>query len=153
MFREIGSRFNAKWEPITESGCWIWMGANRRGYGQIKINNKNIYAHRVSYMMYKGRIGKGIHVCHTCDIPECVNPDHLFLGTAKDNFLDMVRKGRSPTSFYGKFGEKNPQAKLCAEDVIFIRQSKIPASELAIRFNVSISNITAIRRRDQWKHI
>ena len=76
--------------------CWIWTAASRgkTGYGAFKLNGKVIDAHRVSYQIHKGDIPTSMHVCHTCDDRKCVNPEHLFLGTPKDNWQEGFDKGR-----------------------------------------------------------
>lgn len=83
-------------EKVTHcpSGCNEWLGAMRNGYGCMKINGKVVDAHRVSYQLYKGEIPEGKCVLHKCDNPKCVNPDHLFLGTKKDNYDDAISKKR-----------------------------------------------------------
>lgn len=84
-----------------EDGCWIWTGhVTRNGYGSIGVTfnrgrARYIGAHRASWMAFRGEIAAGLCVCHHCDVPLCVNPDHLFLGTLKDNTRDMIAKGRA----------------------------------------------------------
>jgi len=90
-------RFLPKIEIVTESGCWIWMAAtDDKGYGIMSKGFKKApyKSHRVSFLIFKGEIPKGMNVCHKCDIPSCVNPDHLFLGSQKENMMDASKKNR-----------------------------------------------------------
>lgn len=79
--------------PITESGCWIWLKAtDKDGYGFIKVNRKQMRTHRVSHEIFNEEIPTGMMVCHKCDTPSCINPNHLFVGTATDNGQDYSNK-------------------------------------------------------------
>ena len=90
-------RFDEKWMPIPESGCWLWTAfIHRDGYGLFRYKGRIQRAHRVSYMINVAPIPAGMHVCHTCDVTSCVNPSHLFLGTHQDNMTDMHNKDRHP---------------------------------------------------------
>lgn len=85
------------WKYVAKSdGCWLWTAStNHWGYGQLSCPGRSyLRAHRLSYEMHVGPIPDGLFVCHRCDVPACVRPDHLFLGTPKDNVDDMVAKGR-----------------------------------------------------------
>lgn len=86
---------DGRYIPVTEAGCWLWLGSpNGTGYGRIYIHGKPVMAHRLSYQIKHGSIPAGKIVCHKCDTPSCINPDHLFMGTHKDNSRDMVAKKR-----------------------------------------------------------
>lgn len=92
----LRERFESKYEPVPEAGCWLWTASLQGSYGQIGADGGGgiLLAHRVSYELYVGPIPHGMQVCHRCDIPICVNPSHLFIGTQRDNVLDMFKKGR-----------------------------------------------------------
>lgn len=133
---------------IDENGCWIWQGrTSDRGYGVLHFNDRNFGAHRLSYMVHKGGIPNGMLVCHKCDVRKCINPEHLFLGTVKDNADDMVKKGRH------RHGENATCVKLTDEQIREIRQSNVPGIELCKQYGVSDNTISSIRRRETWKHI
>jgi len=144
-------RIEAKVLRIPEAGCWVWMGSTQvRGYGEIISNNRKHLAHRASYEAFVGNIPKGMYVCHACDNVACVNPNHLFLGTQKQNLQDMANKGRSTR------GAKNPMAKL---DEYGVRQIKegIKAgqsdSSLAKSWMVCRQTINNIRNKKVWNHV
>lgn len=97
--KTIKERFDNFYIPEPNTGCWLWIGAIEKwGYGKITIheNGKRFQekVHRTSYRIFKGTIPHGLFVLHKCDVRCCVNPDHLFLGTLRDNSQDMIRKGR-----------------------------------------------------------
>jgi hypothetical protein len=144
-------RLEQKSEPVTESGCIIFLGhANYLGYGIIRLNNKTtISAHRASYLTFRGEIPRDMEVRHKCDVRSCVNPSHLELGTHAQNMRDMVQRGRSSR----RPGELHPNAKLTDELVKEIRSSTECSRFLARRLGFSYTTIKDVRSRRSWRHV
>ena len=133
--------------PVPESGCWLWtLGWSAKGYGATKYGGFN-YAHRASFAAFVGPIPDGMMVCHKCDTRACVNPDHLFLGTPKDNIADASRKGRMHP------GTSNYNSKLTPDVVRQIRSTKgrVSAREWARRTGTSHATVAMARRGDTWR--
>ena len=133
------------------SGCWLWNASvNQKGYGQFGWSTgKSRLAHRAAWEIHFGPVPDGLCVLHKCDVPSCVNPNHLFLGTNADNKADCVAKGRQ--AFLR--GEMNPRAKLSEQNVRDIRVSNETATALAARYGLSIAAIAMARRGKNWRHI
>jgi hypothetical protein len=138
--------------------CWLWQGrVNERGYGLIdkgghsRHGGRPLLAHRVAYELAHGSIPDGLFVCHSCDTPRCVNPDHLWLGTNADNAADMARKNRSNQ------GERCPSAKLTAERVTEIRrrwaEGGVQQKALAAEYGVSRGVVSEILSGKSWRHL
>jgi len=159
---EIGTwvvdTFMATVEQIPIAGCWLWTGRqDGNGYGSAVVGNKTFGAHKLSHILFKGQVPAGLVVCHTCDVPLCVNPAHLFLGTHSDNMLDAFRKGRlKPPTERGTpnpvRGEAHHKSKLTIEQVREIRASTKSNSELAREYGVDRTSIRAIKTGKSWKH-
>lgn len=153
LTQELIDRFNAKWE-LVGSGCFEWTASKAgRGYGQIKIpkTRRQEYAHRLAYRIYHGEIPDDKEVCHKCDNPACVNPDHLFLGSRKENAEDMAAKMRS------LYGSRNPNSKLSDASVrkirVLLAEGKMSQEKIARLFGTSQMNVSRIKRGIYWKHI
>jgi len=139
-----------------KAGCWIWNGATTNfGHGRIKINNKTLSVHRISYEIHRGKIPNGLFVCHHCDNPTCINPKHLFLGTRSDNMKDAYNKGRIKIPCH--HGEYAYQHILTEKDVKKIlkikKEKKISEQELGKKFGVARNTINNIINNRNWKHI
>lgn len=168
-FLAVAAKFNGV------DGCWNWPKSInvQTGYGQF-VSRRNgetkmLTAHRAAYEIFKGGIPDGLDVCHTCDNRACFNPNHLFVGTAKDNIADMYRKGRNPDlKKTAKRGDENPSrkhperlsrgaahyaAKINEDDVRFIRSTTGPHNVMARLFGISETSVAYIRKLKTWKHV
>jgi hypothetical protein len=140
---------------IDRSGpCWLWTAGKDHGYGRVKINGKYFRVHRIIWEMYFGPIPDDIHVLHKCDNPPCCNPEHLFLGTQADNVKDMQDKGRG-YKIPPKSGERNPNAKLTTNEVMFIREMAMSLSygEIASVLKLPRTTVRKIILRKTWAHV
>lgn len=135
------------------TGCWLWdRSKNNKGYGRIGVGNgKAMYAHRASYFAFNGQIDDGLEVCHKCDTPACVNPEHLFLGTHLDNMRDAAQKGRSRGN--PQRGHQHQNSIFSPEAVSYIRASKESARKLAIEFGCCRETINRARRGDTYTEV
>ena len=147
------------WSKVNKTDiCWLWTGSyTHNGYGQYSVNGENIRAHRYSYEIHNGEIPEGLLVRHTCDVRNCVNPNHLIIGTPQDNTQDMIERGRSKLKIGGGGrGEKNGYSKLKEDDVREIRIFKMfgfTRQELSNMYNVTKSCIKDVISRKSWSHI
>lgn len=125
----LHEKFHGRYVVDEVTGCWNWTrGKFRHGYGAIAHGKRTLKAHRVSYMLHIGEIPEGMLVCHKCDNPQCVNPEHLFLGTPKDNTQDMILKGRKVVLR----GEDNPMHHCIGERNHFYGRTHSDDSKSAI---------------------
>jgi len=138
---------------INDQGCWVWAGnVNKDGYGLTNYHGKTMAAHRVSYMVRVGEIAKGLSVLHSCDVPACINPSHLHLGTQAQNRRECVERGRNAP----QHGEFNPQSRLTedqASQILELSRSGEKTRLLADKFSVSGATISAIRSGRRWAHL
>lgn len=156
---DLIARFEDKYMPEPNSGCWIWLGAVwKHPYGDRGkmwlAGDVQRFAYRISYELFVGPIPDGLLICHKCDTPICVNPDHLFAGTSRDNTQDMIRKGRRMgVSGPYNVGASNGMAKLSETDVRAIRADQAAASAIATKYGVSRGAIRDIKTGRNWAHV
>lgn len=167
VYPPLAERFEQRVDRTPGFGprgdCWRWTGSTtKRGYGQIgrgggRAGQRVDYAHRVAFELARGidelpRFERGkCAVCHECDNPTCVNPDHLFLGTAKTNVDDMIAKGRKYIS--DQRGEANNLARLTDEQVRAIRTDRRTYQSIADDYDIVISHVCNIKHGVAWPHL
>lgn len=147
----LKKRFESGYKVDPKTGCWLWQRhlGGPDGRGSLRVKGVITTAHRVAYELYKGKIPKGKCVLHTCDVPHCVNPNHLWIGTHKDNAKDCLNKSRRPQ------GEKCKHSKLTDKEVKQIRKlyPKMSGCKLGVMFGVSDQTIYDLILGRTWKHI
>lgn len=146
---ELLNRLLSKCEPDPNSGCWLWTaGLTTNGYGStmIRVQGKQYArrAHRLSYELHCGEIPDGMFVCHKCDTPACINPDHLFLGSPKDNVVDMIQKGRRATFVLPPRG-----AQLSAEVRADLLKREMSSRAYAEKYSMPAATVRSVWRLDQ----
>lgn len=149
--KTIEERF---WSKVNKTdGCWLWTASTKgrhSNYGSFKYNGKTAFAHRVAYLLSKGPIGPKECVCHKCDNPLCVNPEHLFLGSQIDNIADRTKKNRSAQPK----GALNPASKITQEQANLIRElyktGDLSQTALSAQFGVSQVQISNIVNNKSW---
>lgn len=138
-------------EDDPETGCRNWsLAKNWKGYGVFKIDQKPMNASRAAYIVFVGPVPAGMCVCHRCDNPACVNPDHLWVGTYKDNWADCRSKGRETK------GTANGKAKLNDSDVVAIRSMSANGERqeaIASMFGIARGTVSKIVARKSWPHV
>ena len=139
-------RILSKFILEKDTGCWNWNGfIDYNGYGKVTYHRMTMGAHRLSYMLFVGDIEKGFDVCHKCDNRKCVNPDHLFLGTRKDNVHDSMSKGRQARGF------SLPQTKLSVDDVksiVNLAKTGDKYENIAKMFNIHRAYVGMLARQN-----
>lgn len=152
--KSLDFRFWRKIYKNEETGCWEWTRSlTSTGYGSAYHNGKMIGAHVLSYILHTGKeIPENHEICHICDNRKCVNPDHLFVGTHKDNMRDMKSKGRQNLPK----GEKASNAKLTkeqAQSIIEMNKQGVSQRELARRHGLNYNTIYALIKGKTWKDL
>ena len=165
--KNLISVLEAKSVRIPESGCWIWMcGLDKDGYGQASRQNRNIRAHRLSWLLHRGELRSGYVVMHICDVRSCINPDHLEQALQIDNNNDKMRKNRHRVAYgdahylrrnpFARSGSKGASAKITEQQAIEIRE-RFAAGELqrilAAELGITRSAISGVVTRRTFAHI
>lgn len=146
-FPQIREKFLSRTD--RDGQCWLWKGSlSTGGYGMFYGVPGTNLAHRAAYILFRGKIPKGLLACHICDVRKCVNPDHLFLGTFADNNRDMARKGRSAQ------GEKNGGSRVTesvVQEIFRLRQKGVSVTEIGRALELSSSQVYRTLTGENWK--
>ena len=144
----LRDRIESNFIPEPNSGCWIWLGnIQKSGHGRMKVRGATTPVHRAAWEAFRFPVPPGLSVCHSCDVPGCVNPDHLFLGTSADNHADRNRKGRQAR------GERSGRAKLTAAQVMEIRNDLRSGLKIAAAYGMGSSQVYRIKNGENWSHL
>lgn len=145
------------WKFVRKTdSCWLWTGRkNKSGYGYLQTNGVQYPAHRLSFQIHHGEILKGMCICHKCDVPVCVNPDHLWMGTHAENAHDRHLKGRTANGMYThpNYGELNPNSFFTIHQVMEILSHKgtgRTAASVSRQFKCDDSTIEGIWSGRRW---
>ena len=150
-------RFESLYIIIPGCDCWLWTSSTGgkgkgKGHGRFSVNKVQMKAHRYSFQHYKGEIPKGMLVLHKCGTPECVNPDHLYLGNHKDNSRDSLEAG----TYFRPTGEKNGNLKITesiAQEILNQKGVRGQAKALAEKHGITIWSVYEIWKGRRWKHL
>jgi hypothetical protein len=144
-------RFTAKYEVNPNTSCWEWVAAKiPGGYGSFSYSKAGeVHAHRAAYIMFVGPIPQKLWILHKCDNRKCVNPDHLFLGTPRDNERDKIAKGRKPIFN----GEETSNNKLTTSQVLAIRSDFRTQDKIALAYGIAQSQVSRIKSGKRWGHL
>lgn len=149
----LEERFWSRVDRCGPDDCWEWQAGARYGYGRLSFRNETIPVHRYSFELAYGPIPDGMYVCHRCGNKRCVNPAHLYAGTAADNNRDTVNQGRCNP----RRGKHAATAKITEDDARAIRavyaQGSISMQTIANRYGLCAVSVWAIIRRKNWKHV
>ena len=148
-------KFNNGYIIDDNTGCWMWNGrCDNNGYGRLSHNGRSYATHRLSYELIHKEPPGNLFVCHKCDTPGCVNPEHLFLGTNEDNMKDMAAKGRgNGNPAYGVDNNMSILTEEQAQYIIDFNHYHGSLTYLAKKFNTSPQTIYYVKHRKTWKHL
>lgn len=158
---KVDSHIAEFWAQVDKDGpvvrhvgtpCWLWVGKTLcRGYGQFSIAGKQLYTHRIAWLLERGELPAHLILCHDCDTPACVRPDHLFVGTTLDNARDREAKGRGRSR-----GASNPMAKYTAWHALQakkLRAEGLSFKEISKRLNMNKTTAYYMATGEQWKDV